>query len=326
MYINEKLRAKDTYNHQTEEEILIIETNVSWVYLTGEYAYKRKKAVKFGDVLDFSTLEKRKIACENEITLNKRLAPEMYLEVVKLTKEGKIEGSGEIIEYLVKMKQYNQQQLLTEIIKKDLKLSSQTIKQLAELIGEFHKKNIYKEKLNVHENIYEKCDENFRTLATFEGFNLDQLYVNRVLLFLEKNKSFWEQRIDDERIVDGHGDLQLKNIYLVENSLILFDCIEFNINLRIQDVLEEVAFFAMDLEFHNLPKEANEFLQLYLKLIDEKIPFDSPFINFYKSYRAMVRTKVHYSTYLFGSEENAQKEAEKELALKYYNLAKTYKF
>ena len=108
-----KLLDPANYPHETVSEIKVIETNISWVFLTGSYAYKMKKSIKFGDVLDFSTLENRRNVCQNEIALNKRLAPSIYLGVKTVDENGRISPAENPVEYLVKMKQLPQDSLLS---------------------------------------------------------------------------------------------------------------------------------------------------------------------------------------------------------------------
>ncbi|MHA1304421.1 MAG: hypothetical protein ACTSQE_15815 [Candidatus Heimdallarchaeaceae archaeon] len=323
--IVEKLIHPSTYDHEVSSEIKCIETNVHWVFLTGNYVYKMKKTVKFGDVLDFSTLDLRHKACMSEIELNKRLAPDLYIGVVKFTSDGKINGTGETIEYLIKMRELSQDLLLSNIVQKEYKIDQEIIVQIVKKIADFHKKNIYQGYVNAFEDIFEKWDENFRTTSNYEGFPFDKKFADRVYSFLRKNKSFWDTRLEQNKIVDGHGDLQLRNIFIENNQVIIFDCIEFNETLRIQDILEEIAFLSMDLDFHGLKKDSKFLLQEYLKAMNENYKEVKDKIVFYKSYRAYVRAKVHYSTYLYGKIEE-EKHFHYKQALKYLKLAESYVF
>ncbi len=325
-HLVETLQDRNTYPHETKKTINTKETNVSWVFLTGDYAYKMKKAIRFGDVLDYSTLSKRKQACEDELTLNKRLAPKMYLNVVPLTEDGKINGDGEIIEYLVKMKEYPQEQLLSNIVEEKGKLSNEVIIKIAKEIAHFHQENVAFPKFDYHDTIYEKWDENFRTTKEYASFPYNKDLAGRVYDFIKRNKDFWGTRVDHKRIVDGHGDLQLKNIFLHDdNSITIFDCIEFNKMLRIQDVLEEIAFLAMDLEFNNLHDLSTLFVRTYCDEIDMQMKLSNPLLSFYKCYRAYVRAKVHYSAYMQSTDED---DSSKNLTLarKYLSLAEQYQF
>ncbi|MHA1259470.1 MAG: hypothetical protein ACTSRO_07500 [Candidatus Heimdallarchaeaceae archaeon] len=299
-----KLLKPSAYPHQVEE-IKLIETNISWVFLTGKYAYKMKKRIKFGDVLDFSTLAKRLEFCKKELELNKRLAPSIYLSVVPINKKGIIEGRGEAIEYLVKMKQLPQTSLLTNIIGHDETKDKSILETLARKIALFHKQNTIFPNFSVYDSIYEKWDENFRTTKRYPSFPYNDDLENRVFQFLEKNKNFLETRKD--------------------NTPIIFDCIEFNPMLRIQDTLEEIGFLAMDLDFHNLRALSDFFLKQYFTEVGEVLSVDSPIVQFYKSYRAYVRAKV-YSSQLQQEENKEERKNLEYKVQKYMEIASSYEF
>ncbi|MFW9853184.1 MAG: hypothetical protein ACFFDS_09585 [Candidatus Thorarchaeota archaeon] len=320
-----KLLEPSSYPHETEKEIELIETNISWILLTGPYAYKMKKKIKFGEVLDFSTLKKRLEACKNEITLNRRLAPDIYLSVEGINEKGFLSDKGESIEYLVKMKQLPQESLLSYKVKNEKNLRDITIKNIAKRIAEFHQQNIIYPKFSHYESIVEKWDENFRTTKTYSNFPYDVKLEKRVNDYLKRNKAFWERRKDLGKIVDGHGDLILSNIFEHNDNIVIFDCIEFNEMLRIQDVLEELAFLSMDLDFNGLTKQSELFLLTYLEETNDKMLPSSPFIQFYKSYRAYVRAKVYCSLSL---QDISLDEKDQLLSLteKYRELASTYIF
>jgi len=319
------LQKSSFYPHETNKDIQMIETHISWVFLTGSYVYKMKKSLKFGDILDFSTIEKRFQACKNELLYNKRLAPSIYLEIVQINANLEFSTEGKPLEYLVKMKQLPQEDLLLNKVKNNEELSDVIFYKLAKIIAEFHEKNTIQPEFSVYENIFEKWAENFRTTRTYHDFPLDSDLETRVFNFLEKNKNFFNKRSNQGKIVDGHGDLILANIFYFKGEIIIFDCIEFNEMLRIQDILEEVAFLAMDLDFHGLYDLSVLFLKEYLEKINSDFTSDSPIINFYKSYRAYVRAKVYYSQVL---QEEPGEARDKVVALstKYMKLASSYDF
>ena len=320
-----KLLEPSSYPHETEKEIELIETNISWIFLTGSFAYKMKKDIKFGEVLDFSTLKKRLEACNNEIILNRRLAPEVYLSVEGINEKGFLSDKGEPIEYLVKMKQLPQESLLSYKVKKEKKLRDITIKNIANKIATFHQQNIVYPVFSHYESIVEKWDENFRTTRTYANFPFDVKLEKRVNDYLRRNKAFWERRKDLGKIVDGHGDLILSNIFEHNDEIVIFDCIEFNEMLRIQDVLEELAFLSMDLDFNGLTKQSELFLITYLKETNDNMYSSSPFIQFYKSYRAYVRAKVYCSLSLQDI-SSGEKDQLLSLTEKYRELASSYSF
>ncbi|MCE7743336.1 MAG: hypothetical protein GOP50_12870 [Candidatus Heimdallarchaeota archaeon] len=321
----ELLSKPSIYPHNTDLNIQVIETNISWVFLTGSFAYKMKKEIKFGEILDFSTLEKRCTACENEIVFNRRLASSIYLESVSLTSDFKISGEGSPIECLVKMKQLDQSDLLLEQVNKGKDISNELLVDLAKTIFDFHQKNIISPKFSVFDNIFEKWDENFRTTKSYPKFPFNEDLEKRVYAYLKNHKDYFEKRGEEGKIVDGHGDLILANIFKSDKGVIIFDCIEFNEMLRIQDILEEITFLAMDLDFHEMAQKSNLFLSSYLKQTEENLTPDSPIIHFYKSYRAYVRAKVYFSQSI--QEQSEQKKTEfVDLASKYMELSYTYRF
>lgn len=323
--ITKNLLNPSFYPHETDNEIQMIETHISWVFLTGQYVYKMKKSLKFGDILDFSTLEKRFQACKNELFYNKRLAPSIYLDVVQINDNLELSKVGNPIEYLVKMEQLPQKDLLLNRVKKKTKLSENIFIELAKIIAEFHENNTIHPEFSIYDNIYEKWDENFRTTRTYPDFPLDVNLEERVYDFLEKNKNIFNERSKHGKIVEGHGDLILANIFDFNGEIIIFDCIDFNEMLRIQDILEEVAFLAMDLDFHNLEDLSLLFLDEYLQRAASDFTSKSPMINFYKSYRAYVRAKVYYSQVL-QEEPGESRDKTVDLAKKYMNLASSYEF
>lgn len=320
-----KLLDPASYPHETESEIKVIETNGNWVFLTGLFAYKMKKSIKFGDVLDFSTLEKRRIVCENEIVLNTRLAPSIYLGVEIVDEIGKINPKGNPIEYLVKMKQLPQDSLLSNKLKELGKIEENTIRKIAKTVAEFHKSNVIYPEFSIYDSIYEKWDENFRTTRKYPNFPYDKELEERVYKFLENNKDFWEKRKNLNKIVDGHGDLILANIFEYETEILIFDCIEFNEMLRLQDILEEVSFLAMDLDYFGFNTLSDLYLQTYLETMKDEMNISSSFIQFYKSYRAYVRAKVYCSLSL---QDILEKEKTQliQTTKKYMKLAISYEF
>ncbi len=201
----EKLRNPSVYPHEVLERINVIETNISWIFLTGKYAYKMKKSIKFGDVLDFTSLEKRHETIKAEIILNKRMAPDLYLSVEMVNSQGKIGLTSDPIEYLVKMVQLPQSSLLLNILKEKGSIDNNILKKIADEVSIFHKQNIVYPKFSIYDSIFEKWDENFRTTKTYLGFPYDGSLEKRVYKFLESNKEIFDKRKEEGKIVDGHG-------------------------------------------------------------------------------------------------------------------------
>jgi len=277
--------------------VTLLQTHISWVFVTDHFAYKIKKPVNFG-FLDFSTLEKRKLNCEREIKLNRRLAPDIYLGLIKFTYDGNqffFDGNGETIEYGVKMKRLKQERMMDQLIKQNA-LTYDMIDAVAKKVADFHKKAETNKKINSFGSldvIWFNWEENFYQTRDFIGFTLTKhrhsYIMEHIRNFITKNRTLFEKRIEERRIRDCHGDLHSRNICFDKN-VVIYDCIEFNERFRYMDVASEVAFLAMDLDFHNLPEFSNRFVDQYIK--ESNDPSLKLLLDFYKCYRAYVRGKV----------------------------------
>lgn len=281
--------------------IKLIETHISWVILTDQYAYKIKKPIRFS-FLDFSTLEKRKEYCEKEVKLNKRLAPAIYLEVIPIkNNNGKYrinDNQGSIIDYAVLMRR------MDETKQMDLLLDHGTVKeesiiQLADVLAFFHQEAAIVPEGEDWRELYEEFEDivsvqNF--LVSYFGKETGQLVeeVNRwAYQFLNGIKKRIDERNKKGFVIEGHGDLHTRNIFLLDDPVI-FDCIEFNDDFRKLDILNEIAFLCMDLERFGRSDLSKIFREHYfskIRCIENKT--DEQLFCFYKLYRANVRLKVH---------------------------------
>ena len=308
--INALLNA-DAYNHPVDR-IELLQTHISWIILTGDFAYKIKKPVDFG-FLDFSSLEKRQHYCEEELRLNQRFAKELYIEVVTISgseEQPHINGDGAVLEYAVKMKQFPSNSLLGTLLDRgDLRESH--IDRLATNIVSFHLQAIVAEAESDFGSlsaVVQPVEENFRQIR-------QHIKDPRLLTQLDAIEEWSTQarlnlqtvltkRKDNGYIRECHGDLHLGNITLWNEEIIPFDCIEFNENLRWIDTLSEIAFLVMDLDDHLRPDLARRLLNKYLELTGDYSSLGV--LQYYKVYRAMVRTKVH--SLQFGQADLAQHE------------------
>ncbi len=279
-------------------EVELIETHISWVLLTGEFAYKIKKPVNLG-FLDFSTLERRAFYCREELRLNRRLAPELYLTVVSITgteRQPLLCGSGEAIEYAVKMRQFDQAAQLDRVLARNELLPAH-IDLLAAIVSHFHQ-NLpsapVESPFGTAAAVRQPVLENFiqirahlqktallQRLAPLEAWSHQQC---------EQLKDTFAARKADGFIRECHGDMHLRNMALIDNKVVVFDCIEFNENLRWIDVISEIAFLVMDLQDRQQPQLAQRFLNAYLEKTGDYAGLRV--LRFYQLYRAMVRTKV----------------------------------
>jgi len=309
-------------------KIELIQTHISFVFVTKKFVYKMKKAVNFG-FLDFSTLEKRRFFCEKELELNRRLCAGVYLEVVSINKSNniKIKGDGEPIEYALKMKRLPQKKIMT-ILLKEGKVNKKTIDELAKIIAEFHSKAQTSTVINEYGSVKivkTNWDENFaqtlryidQTISLME-FEFVQSRVNN---FIENNKLLFENRIRNNKIRDCHGDMHSGNIFITD-QICIFDAIEFNDRFRYSDVASDVAFLAMDLDFQKRSDLSDCLIKRYTTYSND--PELVKVLSFYKCYRAYVRGKV-ISFKLDDPNVNiAEKKAAVKEAQSYFNLAAKY--
>ncbi|HCW08452.1 MAG TPA: gluconokinase [Cytophagales bacterium] len=274
----------------------LIQTHISFVFLTKNFVYKMKKAVNFG-FLDFSTLDKRHFYCVKELELNRRLCPDVYLEVVPVNKSDiiKIKGSGETVEYALKMKRLPQEKIMTLQLKEN-KVDKTTINTLAKIIANFHSKAQTNPEINEYGSlkiVKINWDENFDQTQKYINQTISktdfQFIQNQINSFIECKKELFDTRIKSGKIRDCHGDMHSGNIFLTEN-ICIFDAIEFNDRFRYSDVASDVAFLAMDLDFQEKQQLSNYFIKSYVAYSED---CDLKLVlNFYKCYRAYVRGKV----------------------------------
>jgi aminoglycoside phosphotransferase family enzyme/predicted kinase len=276
----------------------LIETHISYVLLTGRYAYKIKKAVALG-FLDFTTLEARRRTCDDELRLNRRLAPLLYLAVVPIA--GSIDaprpgGDGPPIEYAVKMREFAQDALMSRALARG-DVDAGDIDALAEVVAAFHRRVAVAPpdgEYGAPERILHYAMQNFAQLealgiATSERRELEALDAWTRREFALRGQAF-DSRRRGGFVRECHGDLHLNNIARVDGALMPFDCIEFNAELRWIDTQSEIAFVAMDLEDRGRPDLGRRFRNAYLELTADYAGL--AVYRFYYVYRALVRAKV----------------------------------
>lgn len=293
----EGLLRADAFPHPIEEPRLV-ETHISWVILTGSFAYKIKKPVKL-EFIDTSTLERRQHYCNEELRLNRRLAPELYLEVVPITRENDrilIGGDGTVIEYAVRMKQFDTEQELTALLDRD-DVSLDEIEQLGEVLGQFHQQAptaARSRTLEHTQRMYDTVIENIEQLISHAekmqpGAELRQLW-DWTRASIRAHESAFETRERSGQIRECHGDLHAANIVRIDDRLVAFDCIDFDPELRHIDVMNDIAFLVMDLRSRGRLDLATALLNRYLESTGD---YDGArLLPFYAVYRALVRAKV----------------------------------
>ena len=277
--------------------IRLIETHISWVILTGDYAYKIKKPVNLG-FLDFSTLEKRHFYCLEELRLNRRFAPEIYLELIEIRGSPdapRLRGSGQVIEYAIKMLEFPQQCLLSNHAAKQ-DLTPEIIDSIAARVSQVHAES---ESADVSSEFgtgsvaAEWSEENMVHIANAISTGFLPTSYFQLKRWYRENKGLLAT-IDERKqlgfVRECHGDLHLGNMALIKGRIILFDCIEFNPELRWIDTISEAAFVAMDLNARGYPDYCWRFLNRYLEASGD---YDAiRLLRYYFIYRALVRAKV----------------------------------
>jgi len=281
------------------KEVRMIQTHISYLFLTEHYVYKVKKNVDFG-FLDFTDLDKRRYYCEKEMELNSRLAPEIYLEVLPISRNREgcfvIGKEGEIVEYALKMKKLPQSGMLKNLLEE--RIGDSTIfEKIAKKLAEFHKIARSDDTVSNYgklEFILKNHEENFEQTKPFIGKTISpfhyELIKSYVYNFTGKHEELFSRRVRNGRIRECHGDLHLDHICLSGEEVVIFDCIEFNERFRFIDVAAEVAFFCMDLDFNGYDKKVDEFVEAYIRFSEDDEVKD--LLNFYQCYYAYVRGKV----------------------------------
>ncbi len=307
----------------------VVQTHISFIFLTDEYAYKVKKPVDFG-FLNYTTLARRREMCEREVTLNRRLCPDTYLGVVDVVDDGgrlALGGSGTPIEHAVRMQRLPADRMLRQVLHRG-EADPAIFSGIARTLAAFHAAAETGPEIRAMKGLAGvtfNCEENFeqteRYVGTLLPAELFELIRTSTRLFLRRRAALFEERAKRGRLRDGHGDLHLDSI-CVTDPIRIFDCIEFNERFRYQDVAEEVAFLAMDLEFHGFPHFAKTFVDAYVAESGDAELLE--LLDFYKAYRAYVRAKVSS----FQTDDPRIGEADKallrETALRYYELAGRY--
>lgn len=291
------LARPECFDHPVSA-IQLIETHISWVILTGSYAYKIKKPVNFG-FLDFSTLEKREFCCREELRLNGRCSEGLYLAVVPICRKGDalhVGGDGDAVDYAVKMRQFDPKATLADLMQSH-QVALDAFWNLGYRIGAFHQAAEVAAADSPWGNFAAVADpvrENFRQIREHMDAEGPVAAVSALEHEAERQLSALAPAILHRKsagfIRELHGDLHAGNIARVDGMWVAFDCIEFNPNLRWIDCASDIAFLVMDLEFRGYQAEANGFLNAYLEYTGDVDALQV--LPFYQAYRAMVRAKV----------------------------------
>ncbi len=326
----QKMQTPKFYPHAVQSPIEVLQTHISYIVLTGEYAYKFKKPLDLG-FLDFSSLEKRKYYCQQELDLNQPIAPDIYLEVLPITQHHdtlELNGQGETVEYVLKMREFPQSALLSEMEKAG-ELTESLLAELGKIVARFHQQSQTSDYIREFGNpakIKEGIDNNYKQTEQYIGiaqtktqFQETQAFTDR---FFQQYASLLKARQSNNWIRECHGDLHLKNICYWQQKLQLFDRIEFNEPFRFVDVMYDVAFTVMDLEYRNRNDFANVFLNNYLEYSGDWEGVQ--LLPLYLTRQAYVRAKVNSFILDDPNVSESEKQHAREQASQYYHLAWQY--
>ncbi len=318
------------YPHPAQDPIQLIQTHISYILLTGDYAYKVKKPLDFG-FLNFTTLEQRRHFCQEELRMNQRGAPGLYLQVLPIFQTNgrfQFNGSGELVEYALQMRQFPQEQLFSNLFERG-ELTPALMEELGRVVATFHAQaetNDYIRSFGRPERVREAFDENYAQTQRYVGgpqtaqqYRETQAYTDR---FFAERQELFQQRIEQDRIRECHGDLHLRNICFWEGKILLFDCIEFNEAFRFVDVMYDVSYAVMDLDARHRPDLGNVYLNTYL---EETGDWEGlKILPIYLNRQAYVRAKV---TSFLLEDPTATEETKAtafRTAARYYRLAWEY--
>ena len=323
----EALMKSETYD-EDPGSVELVQTHVSFIFLTRSFVYKVKKSVNLG-FLDFTTLEKRRFFCERELELNRRLCGDMYLEVVPINKSDaiKIKGEGKTVEYAVKMKRMPQEKMMSKLLEKN-QVEEGLVDRIAKIIAEFHSKAETIRRINEFQldPIVEiNWKENFDQTEEFIGKTITKRTFDftreRVENFMRRNGTIFEKRMTGGKVRDCHGDMHSGNIFIA-NRIYIFDAIEFNDRISYSDIAADVGFLAMDLDFREHSDLSDFFVKKYIEYSgDQEL---MKLLPFYKCYRAYVRGKVISFKLKDPHVGKEEKNAAKREAKAYLKLAATY--
>jgi len=317
------------YDHPVDR-VELVQTHISYVLLAGDFVYKIKKPVNFG-FLDFTTLEKRHHFCRQELLLNRRLCPDIYLDVFSVCRQQTgfsfgCDGAGEPVEYGVRMKMMPQERMMGRVIASG-ELNESHINDIVATLVPFYEKAAgggeiagFGTPLAVSVNVLENFDQTrgFIGKGALQQRQFDAI-SSYARIFLQNESLFLERSA--KRVKDCHGDLYSANICLAD-KVYIFDCIEFNERFRYCDVASDVAFLAMDLDFHGLPELSDFFIDRFVAASGDTGLL--AVLPFYKCYRAYVRGKIGLFTAHAAEVDEATRKKALAQAEKYFWLAEKY--
>ncbi|MDY7108423.1 MAG: AAA family ATPase [Planctomycetota bacterium] len=340
----EALRRPSAYGFDVER-IELVQTSLSWLFMTDEQVFKVKKPVK-RQFVDFSTLSRRHEACEAEVRLNRRLAPDdVYRGVTPITRSGdderaplRVDGGGEIVDYAVHMRRLSDHRMLDRLLERG-EVDNAMMDALARTLARFHDEAPTGAGIDEHatpDAVRRKVEDVLRLLdrlvdaeassdsaaAAAVLTDRQRRFLRRYLIgALDRGEELFRRRVETGRIREGHGDLHAGNICFEGEQPIIYDCIEFSRDLRCLDVASDLAFLTMDLDLRGFNAFGEYLVHEYVQRTgDRGLP---GLIDFYKTYRACVRCMVHGLEAKQADDAQARAEATR-AAMRYGALAVTY--
>ncbi len=291
------LLRPEAYDHPSDD-LRLHETHSSWVVLAGEFAYKLKKPVNLG-FLDFTTVEQRRADCDEELRLNQRFSPEVYLGVVEVAeRDGHFRVGGErgTGEPAVNMRRLPEAGMLPTMLERG-EVDTRLARRIGRILAKLHGRAETGPDIDAYGGptaVAANWQENFEQIRPFVGrtiandINEDiRVYVDE---FLRQHKTLLERRVAEGHVRDGHGDLHAASICIDNGEIRLFDSLQFSPRYRCADLASEVAFLAMDLEHNGRADLAWAFVDSYVRGSDDDELLR--LLDFYTCYRAYVRGKV----------------------------------
>jgi aminoglycoside phosphotransferase family enzyme len=307
----------------------LVQTHISYIFLTDDFAYKVKKPVDLG-FLNFTTLRRRHYYLQEELNLNRRLCPEIYLEVLPIVSHyGRVEvgGKGHPAEYALKMVRMPQERMMDEVADRG-ELNRQHLDRIIARLVPFYENAATGPRINKFGEpavIVYNHEENFSKAEALAGDFLSRELLEEIRSFarnfLARHRALFLKRIKDGRIRDCHGDLHMKNICLAD-GIYIYDCIEFNPRFRYGDVAADIDFLAMDLDFHGLKELSRHFVEAFAAA--SRDPELLIMLDFYKCYRACVRGKINAFAALEPEVPLKEREKARRTAQAYFELAGQY--
>ncbi|GAB6067856.1 hypothetical protein JCM13664_11750 [Methylothermus subterraneus] len=270
-----------------------IETHLAWVFLTDRFAYKLKKPARY-PYLDFSTVAARRFYCREELRLNRRLAPDVYLAVIPLTLKGLselvLDGPGESIDFLVWMRRLPQDRMLDRLLAQR-RLEERQLKALAWVLKDFYGAGAQQDwdGEGYRSRYREAILTNLRELRSL-GFKNGTALCEAQLEFLERRADWFDARAAAGRIVEGHGDLRPEHVCFEPPWPKVIDCLEFSRELRLLDSADEAAYLALECQYLGYAEAGRRFLELYAQVARDVPP--PRLLDFYLAYRATLRARL----------------------------------